>query len=251
MTSKDRISGTSSNFYITIYPTDASHDRVYLQSAVIPKTYDTIPSDDNTFTLTEAGGGSATVTMTVGYYRTAVLVTTLKAALDAASPLGRTYSVSVPGVAAVDTGKLTISYTGTAGATTLTFGSNSRLSAIFGCDSTQSLSSDGSATVLPYNYDLRGNDVLIIHAPDLVQDPTGVLAVIPVNAISGSNITYTSTSRSGREVRPNRSNTYVFVLRDENGRTVDLNGVDMTLQLTFYHGFEKVDYTGVKLGPNA
>lgn len=84
--------------------------------AEIPFTYYTINSLNNTFTLTESGGGGdATVTIPVGTYTISSLQTALNTALTAASPNTRTYTSTY----STSTQKLTI--TVSSGTFTLTF----------------------------------------------------------------------------------------------------------------------------------
>lgn len=84
--------------------------------AEIPVSYYTITSSNNTFTMTDGGGGSATVTLTPGNYNSSTLSTTLAAALTAASPTGKTYTVTFSST----TQKFTITVSSTT--FTLTFG---------------------------------------------------------------------------------------------------------------------------------
>lgn len=191
-----------------------------------------VTSADNTFTLTE-NGTPANISLSAGNYTITAMITELQSKLDAASPLGRTYTVSVPARTDVNDGKISISYSGTGGATTLTFTSGSKLLAFLGATTTTTLSSDGSAIKLPLQFDLRGEDVIILHS-DLVLDQTRVLGIFPVNTPSGASIVYQAAMKAGREVRLQPKHLFNFTLSDENNNNIDLNGIEWTLFLTFY-----------------
>lgn len=81
----------------------------------IPFTWYVFNSFNNTFTLTEAIGAPATVTIPIGNYSTTSLTPILQTALNTASPNGYTYTVTFSGASSSqpNTGKFT--FTSSAG----------------------------------------------------------------------------------------------------------------------------------------
>ena len=107
--SKDRVSGTNSNFNsIPIDLGNNAFDTVCLIQASIPKSFYNVPSGYNTFTLQE-NAASVTVTISPGSYTRINLQSILATLLTAASPNGLTYTVSYPASTAPDTFHYTFS----------------------------------------------------------------------------------------------------------------------------------------------
>ncbi len=107
--SKDRVSGTNSNF--NSIPVDLGNnafDTVCLVQASLPKSFYNMPSGYNTFTLRE-NSTSVTITIPRGSYTRINLQSVLASVLTAASPNGRTYTVSYPASTVADTFHYTFS----------------------------------------------------------------------------------------------------------------------------------------------
>ena len=110
--SSNRITGTSSNFTAQLQlPKNNRYDHVLCMQFSCPKSFYTIPADNDTFTLEEKSS-TTTVTLIPGNYSRTSLKSTLKTLLDNASVvLGNNwvYTVSVPSSTSADTGKFTFS----------------------------------------------------------------------------------------------------------------------------------------------
>lgn len=105
--SRNRVSGTDSNFSYKLRPRNPEFDRVVVLEAHIPKTYYLVQKPYDTFTLTE-GNLAATVRVPVGNYTRRSFQTTMARVLSAASPNGWVYTVEYPEVISeADTGKYT------------------------------------------------------------------------------------------------------------------------------------------------
>ena len=116
--SKNRVSGNASSF-VSI-PVDLnlnSYDSVVLLAASIPKSWYNVPSNYNTFTLTEKGV-STTITINPGSYTKINLATKLATLLTAGSvTLGNnwTYTCTYPAPTEPDDFKYTFTVSGNAG----------------------------------------------------------------------------------------------------------------------------------------
>jgi hypothetical protein len=229
--SSDRTSGSCNTFYhVTDFPRDHEYKRCSILEAEIPKSYYHLDSNAS-FTLVEATGSqSTTVTIAGGViYTGASLVTTLKAALDAASLSGSnnfTYTVALN----TSTGKFTI--TASSGDFHFTFNTttsgNKLLSKYLGFDQGDSAESASSILISPNVIDLQRYDVLFIRSSIVNNAGNDIFGRIYVgNTIDLGLIKYTSVDpiRSSVGLNDNLFNSH-FSLTDKNGALIELNGVN-------------------------
>lgn len=249
--SKDRTSGTNSNFHINVkLKKDNSYNMISLVHAGVPKSYYNIDSQNNTFTLTE-NGSSTTVTLTPGDYTSSTFPAHLEYQLDAASLVidasnPWTYSATFDST----THKLTITSTEHASRTmttnSITFSgfNNPFLCCGFHQDSINSFTVNTGTGTLVSDYPccfertkyitIKSN---IAHNEGNDHHDSAILARIPVPQTSfNSVITYDVPELidSSRRLANNRSNSYSFALCDDFDRELNLNHRSWFLTLFVY-----------------
>ncbi len=238
--SKDRVSGTNSNF--NSLPVDLGNnafDTVCLVQASLPKSFYNIPSPYNTFVLQE-GLLSATVTIPVGSYNRINLQSVLATRLTVASPNGLTYTVSYPASTVADT----FHYTFTVNSSVLTikfiFSSTSvyrqlgfeiatyTFTPAIGTSSLESVNS------LNLSYILRAfiKTDLVSAATDSILEEILNFGSYP----SSSVVHYQQYNfdMNSRALSLGSKNSWNFILQDAFGQEIDLNGIPWAFSVVFY-----------------
>lgn len=228
----NRSSGNSSNFTINIGDQlnqllRDKFDRVVLLGCNIPKSYYTINSLNNTFTLIE-NGISSTITIDIGNYNYTSLATQLTTKLNAATQIAATYSITLLN----STGKYQFT-TSSALSTSFSF-VNKTIRFILGFDNTTY--SFSSLTLTSVNIlNLQKTSAIDIYS-DIVADNNGLLSVIFPSSNDFSVISYINDhpGYNNRELIKSSFDTMTISLVDEYGNLLDLNGIDITCNLLFY-----------------
>lgn len=226
-----RTSGSSSNFTIDLsnqVNNANNYDRIVMTSCSIPKSFYTIDTTNNTFTLTELGI-NYTVTLPIGNYSYSTVAVALKTALDSASGHGWIYSVSTSQLL----GNLTFSVTANSGQPSFNF-TSSRMAFIIGFDqdtyafSANTLTSPNvvnlqltSSIDVNSNWVAGKNNILSSISPDYAS-----YAIISYNE---QNPAFVSRELSGRSLT-----TVQFWLTDTQGNQLNLNGLNWSMVIVVY-----------------
>jgi hypothetical protein len=244
--SKDRVSGTNSNF--NSIPVDLGNnafDTVCLVQASIPKSFYNMPTGYNTFTLTENDGvttSSVTVTIPPGNYNRINLQSVLATTLTNASPDGLTYTVSYPASTQADTFHYTFGVDAPSLWTiSFTFGARSpfrQLGFDVGTytftDITLVLQELESINALNLSYILRAfiKTNLVADATDSIFEEILSFGSYPSSSVV-HYIQYNFDMNS-RKLSPSAKNSWNFVLQDAFGQEINLEGVPWAFSVVFF-----------------
>lgn len=239
--SKDRVSGTNSNF--NSIPVDLGNnafDTVCLVQASLPKSFYNMPTGYNTFTL-EENLTSVTITIPAGSYTRINLQSVLASVLTAASPNGLTYTVSYPASTVADTFHYTFTVNSAVITCLFSFSSSSPFRQLgFESDSTYAFipaigsSSLESVNSLNLSYILRA-----FIKTDLVADATDSILeeILNFGSYPASSVVHYQQynfDMNSRKLSPTSKNSWNFVLQDAFGREIDLNGIPWAFSVVFY-----------------
>lgn len=234
--------GSPGDFKYKLNIPQSRYTHCVLLSATIPKSYYSITAAD-TFILEETSG-TATISITAGNYSRTSLATTVKNALNLASPGGYTYDITFPKIGTtVDNGHYTFTVTGNSSDQpyfrfTVT---SSEIYEKLGFDNSTSyqFSSDSLESVNVIK--IQAEDTLFLRS-DLVQNRNDSILqeIFTADTASyGSIVWYNPfTTESTKTIGINSSNEYRFYLTNESGRIIDLNGINVqyTIKLFDYAG---------------
>ena len=238
--SKDRISGSNSNFFST--PTDLGinkFDSVCMVAANIPKSYYNMPSGRNIIYVDEPGNPARTLTIPAGNYTKNNLVTTLNTVLNTGAPVGWVYTVTYPVATVVDSFKLTFTVTGNGGTQPIFVileASSPFRQLGFEPDSTNPFVADSlqSTNAINLQFILR-----MFIKSNIVKDATdGILEeILSPGTIVSQGVIYFQQYNYDMNTRAYNSfavNSWSFQLVDGFNQQVDLNGVPWSFSLVFY-----------------
>jgi hypothetical protein len=239
--SKDRISGTVNSFTST--PTDVgvnTFDSVVLLAASIPKSFFNVPSNYNTFTLTEKAVNT-TITVPPGNYNKINLSTKLATLLTAGSTtLGNNwvYTVTYPAPTEPDDFRYTFNVTGNGAFmpsfTFTTISPERQLGFEQSTTYTFVASTLKSVNAINLAYVLR--IFLKSNICDTAQD--GVLAEFQnVGSYPSQSVIYyqeTEIDVNTKVFNKNTSNSWSFSIVDSFDRLIDLNGIPFSFTLCFF-----------------
>ena len=244
--SAQRASGTSQNFTIDIgsqlalmdsSQTDQTPDSIAVLSFNMPKSYYLINSSNNTWQVNE-NGTLHTVTLTPGNYSATTLVTEIKTRMTSAG-LAYTYNTIFSSI----TGRLTWTASNVTGAQpSFIFPSTSfGIYRIIGFDRGQTavFSANSLTSTNIINLQLA-NSISVMS--NLTSNEGGLLATIVNNTADFSSITYNNscpefTSRqltTGTNASTIIKNPTFYLLNNETGLELDLNGLNWSMVLVLY-----------------
>jgi hypothetical protein len=244
--SKDRVSGTNSNF--NSIPVDLGNnafDTVCLVQASIPKSFYNMPSGYNTFILTEQQGGNThpvTVTIPPGNYNRINLQSVLATVLTNASHFGYTYTVSYPPSTQADTFHYTFSV-GAPGSRTmyLTFSNTSpfrQLGFDVGVYTFTYVSANlhqlESINAINLSYILRAfiKSNIVSNATDGILEELLNFGSFPSSSVM--SFQQVSFDLNSRLYNKDNKNAWNFALVDAFGVEIDLNGIPWAFSLVLY-----------------
>jgi len=240
--SKDRVNGTNSSFLSQ--PVDLGvnkYDSVCLMTASIPKSYYNMPTNYNSFTLTEKGV-STPINITVGSYNKLNLAIVLSQLLTAGSTtLGNnwTYVVSNPNVqSGPDTFKFTFTVSGNGGfQPTFTFGQNSPFRQL-GFEQATSYTFVANTLVSVNAINLAYILRMFIVSDICDQATDGILAeILSVGSFPPQSVIFFqefNIELNTRVFNSTNSNSWNFSVVDSFGQLVDFVGVPWAFTLVFY-----------------
>jgi len=239
--SKDRVSGNVNSF--TSSPTDVgvnTFDSVVLLAASIPKSWFNVPSNYNTFTLTEKAVNT-TITLPPGNYNKITLSTKLATLLTAGSvTLGNNwvYTVTYPAPTEPDDFKYTFNVTGNgAFMPSFTFSTISPERQLgFEQSTTYTFVASTLKSVNAINLAYVLRIFLKSNICDTAQD--GVLAEFQnVGSYPSQSVIYyqeTEIDVNTKVFNKNTSNSWNFSIVDSFDRLIDLNGIPFSFTLCFF-----------------
>jgi hypothetical protein len=230
--SRNRTSGTNSNFFYSLNLKDSDrYSHAVILQASIPKSYYLVVSGQNTFTLTE-NGSDATITISPGNYNRKNFKTTLQTLLNAGSPNGWTYAVSIP--SAPDTGYYNFTVSGNAGLQpSFTFTTYLYEQLGFNINSTVNFVGDSLSSVNVIS--LQKETTIFLHSSLIGTGNDNVIQEMYSNANDFDYITYHCINLEGYSKRIiNISDNYWFYLTDENDNEINLNGQNVVFTLMVY-----------------
>lgn len=238
--SKDRISGTNSNFNsIPIDLGNNAFDTVCLVQASLPKSFYNMPSGYNTFTLKE-NATSVTVTIPAGSYTRINLQSVLATRLTAASPNGLTYTVSYPASTVADTFHYTFTVNSSTIAVEFIFSSISPYRQLgFEIGTYTFTAGTGTSTLESVN---SLNLSFILRAfikSNLVADATDSILeeILNFGSYPASSVVHYQQynfDMNSRKLSPSNKTSWNFVIQDSFGREIDLNGIPWAFSIVFY-----------------
>ena len=244
--SKDRVSGTNSNF--NSIPVDLGNnafDTVCLVQASLPKSFYNMPTGFNTFILTEQHGGTShsnTVTIPRGSYNRINLQSVLATVLTSASHFGYTYSVSYPPSTQADTFHYTFSVGAPSSRTIyFTFNDSSpfrQLGFDVGTYTFTYVSANlhklESVNSLNLSYILRAfiKSNLVADATDSIFEEILNFGSYPASSVV--HYQQYNFDMNSRKLSLTSKNSWNFVLQDAFGQEIDLNGIPWAFSVVFY-----------------
>jgi hypothetical protein len=254
--SKDRDSGTSIeqpkftlSHQITFSQSPSKSYYMRLENTLLPKSFYDIDSNNNTFLVIEDDGTPSTLTVNIspGNYTITELLTELETELDTNTADANAYTLSYDDI----TNKVTFNCAfGTSTSVTIdSIANGSTLNALLGfgkntptlSDSQISLTNgvDNTAT---YVVDLDTKSYVIIEATNLtsknyydknIQKHVG--QIIPMNVDRNEKQHFENSDGHLSLLNGKQSfNRVEFILKDEDGNILDLNGIDWSTTLCIY-----------------
>jgi hypothetical protein len=238
--SKDRVSGTNSNF--NSIPVDLGNnafDTVCLVQASLPKSFYNMPSGYNTFTLRE-NATSVTVTIPRGSYNRINLQSVLAGLLTAASPNGLTYTVSYPAATVADTFHYTFTVNSAVIAVQFIFADTSPNRQLGFEIATYTFTVGiGSSTLesvnsLNLSYILRAfiKTDLVSNATDSILEEILNFGSYPASSVV--HYQQYNFDMNSRSLGLGAKTSWNFVLQDAFGQEIDLNGIPWAFSVVFY-----------------
>jgi hypothetical protein len=240
--SSKRISGTSSNFSISIdIPNLSDFDRIALNQFSCPRSYYDVEEGFNTFILKE-GTTQVQCIFPQGMYNVYTLISTMTSLLNAYSPNGLIYSIEYPNSAIQsNNNKLVFIATNpTLKQISLIFnnylfqqfGFNSNSTNLFSnLTSTSVLESVNSISVSSINRLFLSSNACGLSPDNLLQEIL-IAGQFPSCAyIYYENINYQINSKVFTNPQ---NNSFEFTLYDRYGNVVNLHGLEIVFSITLY-----------------
>lgn len=241
--SKDRISGTSSNFTSIIDLPPNDFNRVCLLQASIPKSWYLFDSTNNIFTLQE-NSSTTIITIPVGNYNRVSFGVILQSLLNTASQLlgginFNTYTITYPNkTLQTDNNKYTFTYTTTGAPRSASFiFSNNYCGPCFGFNNgstnpfdTQSLVSVNAINLASKTRIFLKSNVCSLANGQILQE------IFSSSVQDNSIVTYQQNEidANSKLFLAQDDNAFSFQICDRFNKVIDLNGLDMVISLYFY-----------------
>ena len=240
--SRNRLTGTDSDFSYKLDMIDLKSDRVVLLACNIPKSYYLIQDGENTFTLQE-GVSTATITITPANYSRTQLKNVLQTALNTSSPTSYTYAISVPLTTIGETGLYTFSVSGNGGVQPSFIFTDNNIFEVLGFDinSTNNFSAD--ALVSTNVIKLQKEDTIFIHSDICTNGDDNILQEIYATSSStfGNIVYHTPDSNAYSKIlTSNNNNIFHFWLSNEDNEAINLNGQNWSFTLMVFKEDDRV-----------
>ena len=212
-----RDSGTIQNFNKTLKRNSVTEDSCVIKSCTIPKTWDNITTDCNTFTA-----GGSTITLTIGRYLSPSLLIT-----EVLTKLGGDYTMTYNTV----TGRFTFDYTG-AGSSSFVI-PDTWIQTAFGLPADTYLLPVESVNKV----DLVRVKYIMIHSSSIYNYGTfdqssDMLMSVPADLCE--NYIINEIGVEAKFLTSRYNNTLNFRLYDQSFRPLDLNGCDYSMNIMLF-----------------
>lgn len=227
--SNQRLSGTSSNFSVSVpIPAGNNYNRVLITHAIIPKSYYLIRAGFNTFTLRE-GVSNYTVTLLIGNYSLLDFIVEMQRALNDAG----SFTYNTP-TFSQQTGKFSFTVSNNATQPSFIFTTNVYEQFGFEANSTNAFANDGltSSTVI----NLNPNEMVFV-CSDMCANAVGnILEVIPMCNVPDYSFQYyqATSNHHMKELTNNRNQVFSFRITDSRYNVIDLNGKEVSIGLCIH-----------------
>ena len=241
--SSNRISGTDSNFTIQLdIDREEEFDQVVLLDCSIPKSYYIIQNGENTFTLQE-GSTSVTITLPFGNYNRSSMKNVLVNLLNANSPNRFSYTISYQNIQYTqDTGQYTFTVTGNGSVQpSFIFGNYLYQQLGFNQNSTNNFVGNTLTSVNITNLQPEGtlfirSDICQNYNDNILQN------IITTQSADYSYIIFQNPTphEYSKDFRQGFSNVFQFILTDEYGNEIYLNGLNLVMTIMIYKS-NKID----------
>lgn len=239
--SRNRISGTHSNFTYEIDTKQFEPDFCTVLAINIPKTYYMVQDGENTMTLTE-NSVETTITFTPGNYNRTNLKSIFQNLLNNNTSQGWSYVVSKAASNAVDTGKYTFTVTGNSGLQpSFTFG-DGKLHEMLGFDENTVNTFSGDTLTSVNVIKIQKEDSLFVRSDITGNHSVQILQEVYSHVSSDFDhidLIVPDPLIYAKHINNHHTNIYRFQLTDENGKEINLNGNNWTMTLCLF----KLDYT--------
>ena len=233
--SRDRVTGTSSDFKVYVNPAVTAVNRISLCNVTFPNTVYNVNSNNNIIYFFEYVSSSTqlTATITPGAYNYGTLLTAIQTAMNAASVHSFTYTATY----SATTFMITITSTGSFGLSFGTYTTNSIANIIgFTINTSNATSQTGNQVIQLYQS--------TFYYIDIREFP---IATKSTNSLDYGTFVINTSVNSGNVEDWNLLNSYHQVqtyegqnlqelnvrLRDRNNQILNLNGADWSMILEF------------------
>lgn len=240
--SRNRLTGTDSNFEYKLDMIDLKSDRVVLMACNIPKSYYLIQDGENVLTLQE-GLSTADIVITPGNYSRTQLKNVLQTTLNSSSPSGFTYTITTPSTLLGETGLYTFLVTNNGGVQPDFIFTDNNIFEVLGFDinSTNNFLSD---TLISTNViKLQKEDTIFIHSDICTNGNDNILQEIYAtsSATFGNIVYYTPDSNAySKKLTSNNNNIFNFWLSNEDNEPINLNGQNWSFTLMVFKEDDRV-----------
>jgi hypothetical protein len=241
-----RVSGTESDFVYQLDVDTTRYNKVVVLQASIPVSYYLVETGD-LFYISENGSADTPVSITPGNYNVNSFIAVLTTALNAASPNGWTYSMSIPNSStAAQTGKFTYNISGSGITSAYLKMTTSVIYQQLGFDvnttNNFTVASATSASLVSQNCVNFVPITSLYILSDIIQgDHTndwGILQdIYGSNAAPFSNIVYICSDYRAfaKNLTRGAGNSFRFTITDANsGATINTNGLPVYLSIMIY-----------------
>lgn len=228
--SNQRLSGTSSNFSISVpIPAGNNYNRVLITHAIIPKSYYLIRAGFNTFTLRE-GVSNYTVTILIGNYSLLDFIIEMQRALN---DTNGSFTYNTP-TFSQRTGKFSFTVSNNVTQPSFIFTTNVYEQFGFEANSTNVFANDGltSSTVI----NLNPNEMVFV-CSDMCANAVGnILEVIPMCNVPDYSFQYyqATSNHHMKDLTNNRNQIFSFRITDSRYNVIDLNGKEISIGLCIH-----------------
>jgi len=236
LNSANRLGGTDASectLQINI-PSHEAFTHVLVVEANIPKSYYLVQAGYNTFTIVE-NTVPRTITLTPANYGATCFATCLTAALNAGAPAGWAYAVSLPSTMQPQTGKWTFTVAGNNSQPSIVTTTN--LYEQLGLDANSTNSFVANTLVSTNVIKLQSEDALYLHSDIVTEvgdDTLQEIYTVGIPDFGIINYKCTEWAVMAKPIKSMKGNTYRFALTDENGRVMNLNGLNWVMTLMVF-----------------
>lgn len=240
--SKDRLSGTSSDFVARIeVDRSIAFDKISLINATIPRSFYNVTSRNNVF-LVEENGQQRSITLPPANYSRKTIRNVVQSLLNTDSEPGYSYTVSIDSSSVGDTGKFTFTVTTSNPQPSFIFSSSSPVAELGFPIGTHAFVTGKLVAVNVAN--LLEKSRVIIRSNICQNQNNNVLQ--NMLATSGSSFDFINYSNNTpvenyRDFVMDASNIYTFTLYDENLDVLDLNGLNFSFTIMLWRESKILD----------